>query len=166
MPGLFSLPPWVSDPDMHHGTCKTHGPWCMLGALTSSFFWSQWWGKHSRHSRRMRNPQFYVSGKRSMAANGHAPHDARFTSTMILEMWNENTLPYFRVNLNHLWNFSVKGLGNMKIYFQVYSNIFNISTAKIPRISRVLLNYINIPNLIEIALYKLLVWNKYAAQTS
>ena len=25
-----------------------------------------WWGKHSRHSRRMRNPQFYVSGKRPM----------------------------------------------------------------------------------------------------
>ena len=23
-----------------------------------------WWGKRSRHSRRMRNPQFYVSGKR------------------------------------------------------------------------------------------------------
>ena len=25
-----------------------------------------WWGKCSRHSRRMRNPQFYVSGKRPM----------------------------------------------------------------------------------------------------
>ena len=26
----------------------------------------RWWGKRSRHSRRMRNPQFYVSGKRLM----------------------------------------------------------------------------------------------------
>ena len=27
----------------------------------------RWWGKRSRHSRWMRNPQFYVSGKRPMA---------------------------------------------------------------------------------------------------
>ena len=26
--------PLVSDPDMHHGTCDTHLPWCMSGALT------------------------------------------------------------------------------------------------------------------------------------
>ena len=32
--------------------------------LTSCFLISWWWGKHSRHSRRMRKPQFYVSGKR------------------------------------------------------------------------------------------------------
>ena len=31
MPGSFSPPPQVSDPDMHHGTCMTHLPWCMLG---------------------------------------------------------------------------------------------------------------------------------------
>ena len=37
MPGTFSPPPWVSDPDMHHGTCVTHVPWCMPGSLTSSF---------------------------------------------------------------------------------------------------------------------------------
>ena len=35
--------------------------------LTSGFLWSLWWGKGSRHSRRMRNQQFYVSGKRPMA---------------------------------------------------------------------------------------------------
>ena len=38
----------------------------MLGSLTSGFLWSRWRGKRSRHSRRMRNPQFYVSGKRPM----------------------------------------------------------------------------------------------------
>ena len=46
---------------MHHGTCVTHVPWCMSGSLTR-----QWCGKCPRHSRRMRNSRFYVSGKRSM----------------------------------------------------------------------------------------------------
>ena len=50
--------PLVSDPNMHHGTCATHVPWCMSGSLTRGQ------GKRSRHSRRMHNPQFYVSGKR------------------------------------------------------------------------------------------------------
>ena len=65
---MFSPPPLVSDPDMHHGTCVTHVPWCMSGLLTIGFLWSRWRGKRSRHSRRMRNPQFYVSGKRPMKA--------------------------------------------------------------------------------------------------
>ena len=56
----------VSDFVMHHGTCVTHVPGCMPGSLTSGFLWSRWQGKRSRHSRRMRNPQFYVSGKRPM----------------------------------------------------------------------------------------------------
>ena len=56
----------VSDPDMHHGTCVTHVPWCMSGSLTSGFLWIRWWGKRSRHSRCMHIPQFYVSGKRTM----------------------------------------------------------------------------------------------------
>ena len=40
MPGTFSPPPTVlrkplgSGPDMHHGTCVTHVPWCMSGSLT------------------------------------------------------------------------------------------------------------------------------------
>ena len=58
MPGTFSPPPRVSDPDIHHGTCVTHGSWCMPGSLTSAFSWSRWWGNRSRHSRRMRNPPF------------------------------------------------------------------------------------------------------------
>ena len=47
-PGMlktFSPPPWVSDPDMHHGMCVTHVPWCTPGSLTSSFLWSRRWGK-------------------------------------------------------------------------------------------------------------------------
>ena len=65
--GNVSPPQRVSDPDMHHGTCVTHVPWCMPGSLTSDFRWSRWRGKRSRHRRRMRNLQFYVSGKRPMA---------------------------------------------------------------------------------------------------
>ena len=67
MSGTFSPPPRVSDPDMHHSTCVMHVSWCMPGSLTCGFLWSQWWGKRFRHYRRMRNRQFFVSGKRPMA---------------------------------------------------------------------------------------------------
>ena len=58
--------PLVSNPGMHHGTCVTHVPWCMSGSLTCGGR-----GKRSRHSRRMRNPQFYVSGKRPIDSHRH-----------------------------------------------------------------------------------------------
>ena len=45
MPGTFSPSPQVSDPDMHHGTCVTHVPWCMPGSLTSGFPWNRRRGK-------------------------------------------------------------------------------------------------------------------------
>ena len=64
MPGTSSSTPWVSDLDMHHDTCVTHVPCCLPGSLTNGFLWSRWWGKYSRYSWRMRNPQFYISGKR------------------------------------------------------------------------------------------------------
>ena len=51
-------------PDTGNTGNVTHMPWCMSGALISGFLWSRWRGKHTRPSRRMRNPQFYVSGKR------------------------------------------------------------------------------------------------------
>ena len=63
MPGTFSSSSRVSDSDMHHV------PWCMTGSLTSGFLWRQWRGKRSRHSRRMRNPQVYVSGKRPIVTS-------------------------------------------------------------------------------------------------
>ena len=66
MPGTFSSPPRVSDPDMNHGTCVMHVPWCIPGSLTSGFLLGRWRVKRSRYSRRMRNPQFYLSGKRPM----------------------------------------------------------------------------------------------------
>ena len=45
MPGTCSPSPQVSDPDMHHGTCVTHVPWCMPGSLTSGFLWNRRRGK-------------------------------------------------------------------------------------------------------------------------
>ena len=64
IPGAFSPPPRFSDPDRHRCTCVTHVPLCMPGSLTSGFLWSRWRGKRSRHSRRMCNPRFCVSGGR------------------------------------------------------------------------------------------------------
>ena len=66
-PGMlwtFSPLSRVSDSDMRHGMCVTHVPWRMPGSLAGGFLRSRWRGKRFRHSRRMHNPQFYVSGKR------------------------------------------------------------------------------------------------------
>ena len=41
MPGMFSPPSRISDPDMHHGTCVTHVPWCLPKSLTSGLLWSR-----------------------------------------------------------------------------------------------------------------------------
>ena len=71
MPGKFSTPPRVSDPDTHHSMCVTYVPWCMSRWLTSVFLWSQWRGKRSRHSWRIRNPQLYVSDKGPMGFSVH-----------------------------------------------------------------------------------------------
>ena len=50
----------VSDPDMHQGTCDARAM-MHVGIVNP-----RWRGKCSRHSRRMRNLQFFVSGKRPM----------------------------------------------------------------------------------------------------
>ena len=55
--------PRVSDPGMHHNTCLTACAVQHAGIVNS-----RWRGKRSRHDRRMRNPQFYVSGKRPMTS--------------------------------------------------------------------------------------------------
>ena len=67
MPETFFPPQRVSNPAMHHGTCVTHVPWCMVGSLISGYLWSRRRGTRSRHSQRMHNPQFCVSGKRPIA---------------------------------------------------------------------------------------------------
>ena len=74
MPGTFYPPPRVSDPDLHHGPCVTHVPWCRQDPLASGFLWSRWWGKSSRHSRRKWKPQFYVSVEWLMTSPLISPH--------------------------------------------------------------------------------------------
>ena len=46
----------------------THVLWSMPESLTSCLIWSQWQGKRSRHSGRMRNPQIYVSDEKSIGS--------------------------------------------------------------------------------------------------
>ena len=70
----FSPPPLVSDPDMHHGTCVTHVPWCMRGSLTRGFLWSRWRGKRSRHSRRIRNPHLVRGPWKPQKSNTTTKH--------------------------------------------------------------------------------------------
>ena len=66
MSGAFSPPSRISDPDMHHGTCVMHVPWWMPKSLTSGFLWNRQRRETFRHSQRMHNPEFFVSGKRPM----------------------------------------------------------------------------------------------------
>ena len=94
MPETFSPPPRVSDPDMHHDKCVTNVPWCMPGSLTNVFLWSRCWGKRSGHSRCMRNPQIYVSGKRPMwyrvhYVTFHYVFQRHFVIQLRLHGWNK-----------------------------------------------------------------------------
>ena len=105
MPGTFSLPPWVSDPDIHHGTCVTHMPWCMPGSLTSGFLWNRWQGKHFRC---MRNPQFCASSKRPMTRTEIT------TTKEIFVQWNMLQRHWFhgqfieQVQFSHSWIFTIE----------------------------------------------------------
>ena len=81
----FPRTPRVCYPDMHHGTCVTHVPWCMPGSLTRGFLCCRWRGKRSWHSRRMCNRQFYVSGKRPM--HTITPTTPRILRDAIITHW-------------------------------------------------------------------------------
>ena len=91
MPGTFSPPPPVSDPDIHHGTCVTHVPWCMPGSLTSGFLWSRLRGKRSRC---IHNPQFHVSGKRPMALSCACWWHARNCDNLKREIMHQKPSTY------------------------------------------------------------------------
>ena len=74
MLGTFSTPPRISNPDMHHGHVRDARAVMHAGIANSRFSLNlSGGGKRSRHSRRMRNPQFYVSGKRPMDMHTAAP---------------------------------------------------------------------------------------------
>ena len=44
MSGKFSPSQGVCDPDLHHGMCVPHVPWCMPAWQTSYVLWSRWRG--------------------------------------------------------------------------------------------------------------------------
>ena len=102
MPGTFSPPPRVSDPDMHYGTCVTHVPWCMPGSLTGGFLQSRWWGKCSRNS-----------GKRPIA-DLLAPNGARTPAIIVIssagKIQSTNVhissmhFSYYQFQLTHFWS--------------------------------------------------------------
>ena len=82
MPGMFSPPPRVSDPDIHHGTCVTHVPWYMPGSLTSGFLWSRRRGKTFPAFSALRQQSFY-----SMSQGQHfgaRPKSIGFTSIKLI----------------------------------------------------------------------------------
>ena len=92
IPGTFSLPPRISDPDMHDGMCVTHVPWCMTGSLTSGFLWSRWRCTVAVHEQtrnftylargpwhRLCSPQFPVSATKKLWGI-RTVVDIRFTS--------------------------------------------------------------------------------------
>ena len=70
MPGTFSPPSRVSDPDMHHGTCVTYVPWCMPGSLTCGFLWSRWRGGMF--------PAFPAHAQLAILRNWQEAHDLHF----------------------------------------------------------------------------------------
>ena len=128
MPGTFSRPPRVSDPDMHHGTCVTHVPWCMLGSLISSFLCSMWRGKRSRHSQRMRNPQFCVSGKRPMDEWLQAIQNCRCKHLFMTYVWyqvvdnkiNKSNFVSMILQTIHIANWNMISWGNLYLRCNIF----------------------------------------------
>ena len=68
----------------------THVPWCMPGSLTHGFLCRRWRGKRSRHSQRMRNPQFYVSGKWPIAFLSSFERGAKLNNSGLIFTWSKS----------------------------------------------------------------------------
>ena len=122
MPGTFYPPPTskkplVSDPGIHHDTCVTH-----VGIANL-----RWRGKRSRHFRRMRNPQFYVSVKRSM-------HDSLNWVMIALD----NSLPIISTSadLTCRWHHWIKFNKNLDTFHMfLFQKIFLISSCLVKVLS-------------------------------
>ena len=104
MPGTFSQPPRVSDPDMHHGTCVTHVPWCMPGSLTSGFPWSRWRGKTF--------PAFPAHAQPAILCIWQEAHGSTLTPPWI-SMISNHTPSKLWGDINHL--FSISSIVPLKV---------------------------------------------------
>ena len=133
MPGTFSPLTRVSDSDMHHVTCVTHVPWCMRWSLISGFLWSWWQGKCSRHYRRMRNLQFYVSGKRPMVLNEYDRYGVVFPGNFnfLSPGWCQ-WIPFQNKNTNKTFCFyvlffsKIQHFKGYKIFIFCHTSNFNL----------------------------------------
>ena len=168
MPGSFSPPTWVSYPNMHHGTCVTHVPWCMPGSLTSSFPWSWWRGKRSRHSRRMRNPQIYVFGKRpidlpSSEASLSLSSDVSLASSLTV-IFLAPASPIFFIGFIFVEDFWFWFVVNDIVRFWKVSPVLNIDELKFvglpDRENLLLLNIFRLGGILVHSLFHILFWNK------
>ena len=85
-------------PDMHHGTFATHVLLFMPGSLSRVFLWSWWRGKRSRC---MRNPQFYVSGKKPM---GYIIYNALVPMILITDLEFNSSIARFSTKSSFIGN--------------------------------------------------------------
>ena len=139
-PGTFSPPLRVIDPDMHYGTCVTHVPWCMPGSLTRGFLRSRWREKRSRHSWRMRNPHFYVSGKRPIALVWHVPPHGTPASVPCSTPWYHPWRPLYTRNIDRcvpkfdlgitLTSYKPNGVSYHRKLDCVFNILFRVTTRK------------------------------------
>ena len=75
---------------MHHGTNVTYLPCCKPGSLPSGYLWSRWQVKRSR---RMRNPQFHISGKGPICSTVSTYPDAWLCMVLFYDIFvNTNSI--------------------------------------------------------------------------
>ena len=101
-----SPPPRLSDPDMYQGTCVAHVPGCIPGSMTSGFLLSRWRGKRSRHSRRMRNPQFTYLVRSPRAALRYGNQTLEFEYIP----WNMHTVLFYFFVLLYYCSWSIHAI--------------------------------------------------------
>ena len=103
MPGMFPRHRGLAIP-----TCVTHVPWCMTGSLINGFLWGPRRGKRSRHSRRMHNTLFYVSGKR--------PIQTRCDLNKMVPILQTN---YFQKNVSNKIGTQDRGFGDQEQFVSI-----------------------------------------------
>ena len=101
MPGTFSPPPTSKELASYrsrHASRHVRGARAVMHVGIDN---PRWRGKRSRHSRRMRNPKFCVSGKRPM---GHALTTPLTTSSSLVISNNHTSISCISHHITHGWN--------------------------------------------------------------
>ena len=125
MPETFSPRPPVSDPDMHHSTCVTHVPWCMLGSLTNGFLWSRSRGKTF--------PAFPAHAQPTTLRIWKEAHGASLYPTHTSSISGQSNLPFLEYgyqNLTLKTQAQVHGWGQ-SLKSQIGSNMLSTWQAKL-----------------------------------